>query len=85
MEAQENTKIRDQYSLSNWWKTALGWGIFMWLFTEVIHLFYKLPSVFGEAFSWQTLLWWMLGGFLYAGSMHLYFKWKSRASSPHNS
>jgi hypothetical protein len=74
MPVKESSKLRNQYSLKNWGKTAVGWGLFMWLFTEAIHLFFNEPSLFEGAFIWHKLLWWMIGGFLYSGIMHLYYK-----------
>jgi hypothetical protein len=76
MQVKESSKLRNQYTLKNWWKTAVGWGLFMWLFNEVLYLFYDGPSIFEGDFVWQKLLWWMAGGFVYSGIMHRYYKRK---------
>lgn len=82
-----NPKLIEQYNQQNWLKTAIGWGLFMWLLMEVLQWWKDLPSLFNGQFKVLALVWWLVGGLLYSATMHYFYhrRGKRPINSPHNS
>lgn len=68
--------LEESYSVANWYKTGLIWGILMFILTLLHSLLFR-DQAFVLPDSLMLLLIWSLGGLGYGYGMHLYFRWRS--------
>ena len=68
----------EEYNDKNWWKTGLGFGLFMFVLMELM-----FPVFSGDAYTSKKILTglivWLIGGLIYGLGLHLYFKFARKS------
>ncbi len=76
---KSNKPFHAQFTAQNWWKTGIGWGLFVWFWMEVYAYAIAEPSLFNGEMQPKSLLIWLAGGFLYSASGYLLFGRKQKS------
>ncbi|MFN3529323.1 MAG: hypothetical protein ACK417_05320 [Bacteroidia bacterium] len=73
----KNRKLLEHFGAGNWWKTGIGYGIFMMVFMEIFNQIYQQPILFSPNWYKYALIW-LLGGLVYGYTMHRWYMRKKK-------